>query len=160
MKNKKITVGILLGAIIIAAFFLRVYNIDSVPAGIYPDEAVNGTDAQLANATNDHRWFYTNNYGREGLFMNLISVSIRIFGNTVLGLKFWSILFGTLTVLGVYFLTRELFKSHRAGLIASFMTAFSFWAINFSRISFRAIMVPFILVWSFYFLLIIEHIVI
>jgi len=37
-------------------------------------------------------------------------------------------------------------------LLASFFLAISFWHINFSRLGFRAIMVPFIMVWSFYFL--------
>ena len=37
-------------------------------------------------------------------------------------------------------------------LISSFFLATSFWHINFSRIGFRAIMVPFILVFAFYFL--------
>lgn len=153
-KNKKLEIfsWALLFAIIIIAFFLRIHDIESIPAGIYPDEAVNGTDAISANETGNYRWFYTNNFGREGLFINLQAFSLKIFGNTVLGLKFWSIIFGTLTVLGVFLLTRELFRSYRAGLIASYLTAFSFWAINFSRIGFRAIMLPFILVFSFYFL--------
>ncbi len=150
--NKKIVNRVLIFAIVLAALFLRLHNIDRTPAGIYPDEAVNGTDALLANETGDYKVFYTNNYGREGLFINLIAFSIKIFGNTILGLKFWSILFGTLTVLGVYLLAKELFRSQRSGLIAAFMLAFSFWAINFSRISFRAIMVPFLLTFSFYFL--------
>lgn len=151
-KNKKIINLILVSAIVLAALFLRLHNVDQIPAGIYPDEAVNGTDALLANETGDYKVFYTNNYGREGLFINLIAFSIKVFGNTVLGLKFWSILFGTLTVLGIYLLVKELFRSNRSGLIAAFMLAFSFWAINFSRISFRAIMVPFLLTFSFYFL--------
>ena len=151
-KNKKILSWISLSALVLTALFLRLYKIDEIPAGIYPDEAVNGTDAIGAIESGNYRLFYTNNYGREGLFMNLISVSIRIFGNTALGLKFWSILFGTLMVLGVFLLTREIFRSWRSGFIAAFMLAFSFWAINFSRISFRAIMVPFILTYAFYFL--------
>ncbi len=151
-KNKKIINFILISAIVLSALFLRVYKINEIPAGIYPDESVNGTDAIGANETGDYKIFYTNNYGREGLFMNLISVSIRVFGNTIIGLKFWSILFGTLTVLGIYLLTKELFKSARVGLIAAYLLAFSFWAINFSRISFRAICVPFLLTFTFYFL--------
>lgn len=151
-KNKKIANIILLSAIVLSALFLRVYKIDQIPAGIYPDEAVNGTDAIQAYENGDYRFFYTNNYGREGLFMNLISISTRIFGNNVLGLKFWSMLFGTLTVLGLYLLAKELLKSRRAGLIAAYMAAFSFWAINFSRISFRAICVPLILTYSLYFI--------
>jgi hypothetical protein len=151
MKNIKLPAWLMIGAIVLAALFLRVYKIDSIPAGIYPDESVNGTDALLANETGDYKLFYTNNNGREGLFINLISVSTRIFGNTIFGLKFWSMLLGTLTVLGIYLLVKELFRSHRSGLIAAFLMAFSFWAINFSRISFRAICIPFILTFSFYF---------
>lgn len=151
-RNIKIINWLALTAIILIAFFLRFYNIENVPAGVYPDEATNGTDALLANETGNYKWFYTNNYGREGLFMNLIAFAIKFFGPTVLGLKIWSIIFGTLTVLGTFLLSKELFKgSWRAGLISAYLTAFSFWAINFSRISFRAIMLPAVLVFSFYF---------
>ena len=150
--HQKHTIWLLIGAIFITAFFLRAYDIDSIPAGIYPDESVNGTDALLANSTGEYKLFYTSNYGREGLFINLQALTIKIFGNTVFGLKLWSILFGTLTVLGVFLLTKELFQSARAGLIGAYFTAFSYWAINFSRIGFRAIMVPAILVFTFYFL--------
>lgn len=37
-------------------------------------------------------------------------------------------------------------------LLSAFFVAISFWHVNFSRIGFRAIMVPFFLVWSLYFL--------
>ena len=151
MKNKKIIWGLLL-AILIAAFALRVTNIKNIPAGIYPDEAQNGVDAQLANATGQYKLFYESNNGREGLFINLQALSIKAFGPTEFALKLWSIIFGTLTVLGVYLLATELFASYAAGLIGAYLTAFSYWAINFSRIGFRAIMVPFILSFAFYFL--------
>ena len=152
-KNTKVIHWVLIIAIVALAFFIRSYQIEKIPAGVYPDESVNGIDALTAIDTGNYQWFYTNNYGREGLFMNLISVSIRIWGHTALGLRAWSILFGTLTVLGMFFLGREIFRSSRAGLIAAYLQAFSFWAINFSRISFRAIMLPFILVFTFYFIL-------
>lgn len=151
-KNKKIFHFTLITLLLAAAFFVRIYRINEIPAGIYPDESVNGTDALLANETGNHRWFYTNNYGREGLFINLQSLTIRLIGNTIIGLKLWSMIFGTLTVFGIYLLTRELFKSFRSGLVAAYLAAFSFWAINFSRIGFRAIMVPFLLSFTFYFL--------
>jgi len=153
MENlKKIAPWILALLIFGAALFLRAYDIDNIPAGLYPDEAVNGIDALKANATEDYKLFYENNYGREGLFINLQAFTIKIFGNTIFGLKFWSILFGALTTFGVFLLAKELFKSTRAGLIASYFTAFSYWAINFSRIGFRANMVPLILTFTFYFL--------
>ncbi len=139
-------------AILMAAFTLRTANIKNIPAGIYPDEAQNGVDAQLANSTGEYKLFYESNYGREGLFINLQALSIKTFGPTEFALKIWSIIFGTLTVLGVFLLASELFQNKIAGLIGAYLIAFSYWAINFSRIGFRAIMVPFILSFSFYFL--------
>ncbi len=44
------------------------------------------------------------------------------------------------------------YSSEIIALLSSFFLAISFWHVNFSRLGFRAIMVPFCLVWSFYFL--------
>lgn len=144
--------GIALALILLLALFVRSYHIDSIPAGLYPDEAVNAADALYANETGEYKLFYPNNYGREGLFINLQALALKAFGVNVPALKLWSIIFGTLTVLGLYFLGKELFKRRIAGLIAAFIAATSFWAINFSRIGFRAIMASFLLSFSFYFL--------
>lgn len=142
---------ILLTLIIALGLFLRIYNINNTPPGVYPDEAVNGIDA--INAMNgDWQWFYPANQGREGLFMNLIAICFKLFGISVLTLKLPSIIFGTLAVLGTYLFTKELFRNRRIGLISSFLIAVSFWAINFSRISFRANMLPAVLTFAFYFL--------
>lgn len=149
--NKKTKIYILLALIIALGFFLRIYNIENAPPGVYPDEAVNGEDALRALSTGNFQWFYPANQGREGLFINIQALSFALFGITVLALKLPSILFGTLTILGIFLLARELF-SVRVGLFSAFLVATGFWAINFSRIGFRAIMLPFILVFAFYFL--------
>jgi len=149
--NKKIVWGLLL-AILIAAFLVRFINISNLPSGLYPDEAVNGMDALTANATGNYKLFYEANNGREGLFINLQAFAVKIFGNNIPALKLWSAIFGTLTVLGVYLLAAELLRNRWAGIVAAYLTAFSYWAINFSRIGFRAIMLPFILSFAFYFL--------
>lgn len=149
----KKTYFILMALVVLAALFVRSYHISSLPPGVYPDEAVNGVDAITANATHHWQVFYENNNGREGLFMNLIALSFALFGVNVAALKSWSIIFGTLTVLGMTLLGEELFQSRRGGIIAGFLIATSFWAINFSRIGFRAIMLPFVLVWTVFFLI-------
>jgi len=151
-KNYYASIGIILTAIIVLAFFVRFINIDHAPPGVYPDEAVNGEDALRALETGHFQWFYPANQGREGLMMNLIALSFNLFGVSILTLKLPSIIFGTLTVLGTYLLTKEMFRKERTALLAAFFMAVSFWAINFSRISFRANMLPTILVFSFYFL--------
>ena len=60
-------------------------------------------------------------------------------------------IFGILTVLGLYLLARELFD-WRVGAVASFLLAISFWHVGFSRVEAGEIMLPFILVYVFYFL--------
>jgi 4-amino-4-deoxy-L-arabinose transferase-like glycosyltransferase len=139
-------------AIFFIAIFARTYHLSSLPPGVYPDEAVNGTDAINAIQTGHFKLFYPNNYGREGLFMNLIALGFMVFGISIITLKMWAVFFGILTVAGIMMLALELFGSYRAGLVAGFLYATSFWAINFNRISFRANMLPFVLVFSFYFL--------
>jgi len=142
----------LAAAIFAIAILARTYHITTLPPGVYPDEAVNGTDALNALESRQFQWFYSNNYGREGLFMNLIALGFKVFGTSIITLKMWSVLFGVLTVAGMMLLGRELFGTYRTGLVAGFLYATSFWAINFSRISFRANMLPFVLVFTFYFL--------
>ncbi|MDP2838109.1 MAG: glycosyltransferase family 39 protein [Candidatus Moranbacteria bacterium] len=153
MTPKKIfsLAGMALTGIILLAFFVRIYHIESIPVGLYPDEAANGVDAIHAIETGTYQLFYPANFGREGLFINIQAFFISIFGNTITGLKFASILFGTLSVLGIYLLGKELFHRRGLALLAAFMLATSYWAINFSRIGFRAIMTTFLLTFSFYF---------
>lgn len=150
-KHLSLSVVGALACIILLAFVVRLTNIEAIPVGLYPDEAANGVDALHAIETGNFQIFYPANFGREGLFINIQAFFISIFGNTITGLKFASILFGTLSVLGIYLLGRELFHRRGAGLIAGFMLATSYWAINFSRIGFRAIMVTFLLTFAFYF---------
>lgn len=148
LKNR--TLSLLLLVILIAVFF-RFFYLSQTPPGLYPDIATNGTDAIHANETGNYAVFYQANNGREGLFINLIAASFKIFGTSVWSMRAVSALIGVLTVLGLYFFASELFGK-RVGLLASFFMATSFWAVNFSRMGFRAIMVPLILVWSSFFL--------
>ncbi|MDP3764044.1 MAG: glycosyltransferase family 39 protein [bacterium] len=146
---KKITFLTLLGILAVSVFF-RFYQIKETPSGLYPDEAVNGVNALEALAYKDWKIFYPENYGREGLFINLQSISVNHFGAYPWALRIVSGIFGVLTVLGLFLLTRVLWGD-RIALLSSYMMAISFWAVNFSRIGFRAIMLPFVLVWAFYF---------
>lgn len=148
--EKLVAISVLI-LLLATAFFLRFWNIENIPVGLYPDEAMNGVDAIRANETGEYQWFYPNNNGREGLFINLQAFAILFFGANIAALKLWSAIFGTLTVLGIYLLAKELWHKRGVALFAAFLVTFSYWAINFSRIGFRAIMVPFILSFSFYF---------
>jgi len=151
--------------IIFLALFFRLFDLKNTPVGLYPDEAMNGNNAlealETTSPTGGFKVFYVENNGREGLFMNIQAgflsltklVSTGDLINEPWTLRLPSALFGILTVLGVFFLTKELFGNYEVALLASFLIAISFWHINFSRIGFRAIMAPAFLTWALYFLL-------
>jgi len=151
----------LLGILAIAAFF-RLWQLAQVPPGLYPDVAINGNDALETLKTGNFKLFYPENNGREGLFIWLIAASFSIFGVSIWSIKIVAAIIGILTVLGLYLLAKELFEivnsqwlkvnSQSIALLSSFFLATSFWHVNFSRIGFRAILIPFILVFAFYFL--------
>ncbi len=146
----------LIGILIIATF-LRTYHLKTIPPGLYPDEAMNGSNALEALRTGHFEVFYPENNGREGLFMNIQALFVQTLGNEPWVLRLPSALFGILTVLGVFLFMRELFReeqrAHTIALFAAFFLATSFWHINFSRIGFRAITASFFLVSSLYFFL-------
>src|SRR3989338_7384593 len=100
----------LMSLILFLGVFFRFYGLSEIPPGLYPDEAMNGNNALEAITTGDFKWFYPENNGREGLFINIQAISIWIFGNEPWALRAVSALFGALTILGVYLLTKELFK--------------------------------------------------
>lgn len=133
-------------------FFIRFWRLGSVPPGIQYDEAFNGLNAIQALETGDFKLFYTDNYGREGLHINAIALFIRMFGASSFSLRFASALWGSLTLIGFFFLLRELKLSRLSVLLGTFMLAFSFWHLDFSRTAFRGIMVPLVMVWMFYFI--------
>lgn len=137
--------------IIVVAIVFRFYHIDLTPPGLYPDEAMNGNNALEALTTGDFKVFYPENNGREGLFINIQAISINIFGNYPWALRIVSAFFGTLTIIGTYLLVSRLFNWQTAAF-TSFLLATSFWHTLFSRIGFRAIMAPFLMVWALYFL--------
>lgn len=161
MNNKRAILILLL--ILAVAVFFRFWHLTEIPPGLYPDVAMNGNDALQALKTGHFKVFYPENNGREGLFMNLIALSFWLFGAGIWAIKIVPAAIGTLTVLGLYLFTKELFKygsqteknktyQIAVALLASFFMAISFWHVNFSRLGFRAIMTPFCLVWAFYFL--------
>ncbi len=154
--NKK-TLFLFLAILAIAIFF-RFWNLAQIPPGLYPDVALNGTNALEALKTHDFKLFYPDNNGREGLFINLIALSIWLLGPSIFAIKLAAAIIGILTVLGFFFFARNIFgffgraKADFIALLGTFFLSVGFWHLNFSRLGFRAVMVPFVLVWSFYFL--------
>ncbi|OGF72532.1 hypothetical protein A3E06_03990 [Candidatus Giovannonibacteria bacterium RIFCSPHIGHO2_12_FULL_44_42] len=159
MKKNKASLWIAL--IIFIAIFLRLYDLKAAPPGLWSDEAMNGVNTIQALEGSDWKVYYPENFGREGLFINIQAIFVKFLGHEPWVLRLPSAIFGILTVLGLYLMTRELFRlsansesssNKRIALFTSFFLATSFWHIIFSRMGFRAIMAPLLLVLAFYFL--------
>jgi 4-amino-4-deoxy-L-arabinose transferase-like glycosyltransferase len=140
---------IILIAILAVAGFFRLWQIGSVPGGLFPDEAANGQDALLI-LDGYHSPFFEHGLGREGLFFYLLAGSIYLFGIGVWQIHLVSAIIGILTVLAAYLLTKALF-SQRVALLAGFFLATSYWHVTLSRTGFRAILVPLFSTLFFYF---------
>lgn len=152
--KRKTQIGILF-LILILGFFFRFWQLTSIPPGLWIDEAINANEGYLFPG----RVFYEQNYGREGLFMNLLHLSFLIFGMNKFSFKLVPALMGFLTLFGFYLFAREFFgfiqkeKKEKFSLLATFFLATSFWHVNFSRIGFRAVLLPLVVVFWLYFLL-------
>jgi len=167
----------LLVILTLAAVF-RFTLISDIPPGLYPDEAMNGNNILEAMRTSDFKIFYPENNGREGLFINIQAMSVYFFGRNAWALRIVSSFVGTFTVLGLYLVTKELLSGVKkaippvddpkrkrmhpnlnlydpgiVAIFASFFLSTSYWHINFSRMGFRAIMLPLVCTFGFYWLL-------
>ncbi len=137
--------------VMFVAVLFRTVALSTVPPGLDPDEALNGNQGLQAQQTGEYRLFYPLNNGREGLFINLLGVSQSIFGAGFVGLRIPAAVIGSLTVLFVYLLGREML-GWRAAIFGSFLLATSFWHVLVSRTAFRAILMPLLLTSSLYLL--------
>lgn len=133
---------LILAGIVLFAGLTRFAALDQIPDGVYTDEAINGVQGWEAAMHGSFQIFYRENYGREGLWINLIGVTERVLGVSQFSLRFWSAMAGTLTVIGTFLVASELFQSDTIALLTAFFIATSFWHLNFSRIAFPAILVP------------------
>jgi 4-amino-4-deoxy-L-arabinose transferase-like glycosyltransferase len=150
--NRTTKIWLLFSGIIIFAAFLRLYHITTTPTGLYPDEAMDGNNALEVIQTGHFKVFYTEDNGREGLYVNTLVFFIKAFGNKPWVVRLPAALTGILTVAGMYLLGAELFGAE-TGLLAAFLLAACFWHIDLSRVGFRAIMAPLCLIFALYFIL-------
>lgn len=152
--SKKCLVLFLILIIILGSFF-RLYKISQIPPGLWPDEAINANEA----LEKPGKVFYPENNGREGLYINLLWLSFKIFGIKISTIRLTSAIIGILTLIFFYFFALEiskylnLKKEKEIALFSTFFLATSFWHTLFSRIGFRGILLPFEIVTTFYFLL-------
>lgn len=123
-------------ALLLIAFFLRVYNLDVAPPGLHFDEGANGTDA-LRVWQGVTPLFFPENNGREPLYIYLVSLFVGVLGNNALALRLPAAFAGVVAVASTFAVGRRLLDE-RAALIGAGFVAVTFWTVALSRISYRA----------------------
>ncbi|MBM4464427.1 MAG: hypothetical protein FJ014_02470 [Chloroflexi bacterium] len=143
--------AILLAILAIAAF-VRLYNLDSLPFGVWYDEAVNGLEAMRILEDPRYRPIYMQPTNSPAHFMFLVSFSFKLFGLDIFPVRAVSAVFGVAMVIAAYLFGREFFD-RRLALVLAFLLAVSHWGVNFSRIGMYCITTPFFEFLVLYFLM-------
>jgi 4-amino-4-deoxy-L-arabinose transferase-like glycosyltransferase len=139
---------LVLVAILLLAFALRIAALDQIPAGLSHDEAYNGVTA-IEVLNGKHAIFFEINKGIEPLIIYLEALAFVAFGIGPVQLRLVNVIFGMLTVALVYPLTTRLFDRHVARLAVAGVTL-SFWAVFVSRLALRAVLLPPLLLLTLY----------
>ena len=148
------TTWILLIAILLCATALRVTSLDTVPPGLYHDEAFSGLDALGIVNGAGFPIFFEGNGGREPFFIYMHALSIALFGSSPWSLRIPAAFVGVLTLAVFFVLVRTITPGKRAvwaALIGTAGLATSYWHLNFSRMGWRTISLPLFACLAFYF---------
>ncbi len=133
------------------ALLIRLYDLDSLPYGIWLDEALSGLEAQRTLAEPDYRPSFA--HSTSGPALMLYALALQMFGvHSITALRLVFVLLGTGAVLGAYLAGREA-ASERVGLWMALWLALSYWAINISRLGMTGMGALCFTLWCGYFLL-------
>jgi 4-amino-4-deoxy-L-arabinose transferase-like glycosyltransferase len=138
IKDLRFRNFVLLG-IVLLAFFLRFYRLNSYPA-LNADEAAIGYNAYslIKTGKDEHGnpWpihFQSFNDYKPGFYFYLVLPFVKFLGLNEWAVRIPGALLGVATVLVIYLLVKELFKDESLALASSFFLAISPWHIHFSR---------------------------
>lgn len=146
IKKHKRLLGFL---ILLALLFIgsRFYNILAVP--IFTDEAIYIRWAQIAKQ--DAAWrFISLTDGKQPLFIWLIMIIMRFIDDPLLAGRTISVFAGLASMVGLFFLTHELFKNRFVGLIAAALYVVYPFALVYDRMALYDSLVGTFATWSLY----------
>lgn len=168
---KKRKVFILLSVIFLVAAFLRFYKLSSNSPSLTWDEAAWGYNAYALGIDGRDEFgrflpiTYLESFGdyKPPVYAYLTILPVKVFGLNEFATRFASAFFGTLTVLLVFFLVRQLLfeweKSRKniVALLTSALLAVSPWHILLSRAAFEQNVATFFIVLGVYLFLVSVH---
>lgn len=134
--------------VIITFFSTRLFRILELP--LFTDEAIYTRWAQIARQ--DASWrFISLTDGKQPSFIWLDMVLMKFVQDPLLSGRLVSVGAGFLALLGVYFLTLEVFKNRKVALIAAAIFAIYPFALVYDRMALYDSLVAAFAVWTLYF---------
>ncbi len=139
-----------LALIVTAAVGLRLYNLSELPAGFFCDEAGLGYNAYSILETGRDEtgaflplyvWSFDVSY-KNPVFVYSTILPVAVFGLTEAAVRLTSAIYGSATVVAMFFLGRALMGPW-VGLLAAAFLAVCPWHVHFSRIGFELVTLPF-----------------
>ena len=158
----------LLTLILLAAAFLRLWQIGTLPPGLHYDEAADTIIAQQIARGESAPIFVEAYTGKEVLFFYWAAAWMKLIGPSVFAMRLAAAMLGVLTVAATYWAVKEMFHPHPTlsllgrgaaplrfatgalrgsegvALLAAVFIATSFWHVLLSRLGFRSISEPLI----------------
>lgn len=126
--------------IFIFGFILRFYNLSSIPKGLYPDETAIGYNAySILESGKDEFgksypiYFRSFDDYKLPLYIYSTSLAIKLFGATDFSVRVTSALFGSLSIIFIFFLTYVISKKKYLASTTALFLALNPWELFFSR---------------------------
>jgi hypothetical protein len=122
-----------LAMLLLVALLARAVDLEHIPANLGGDEGTQGMAALALLGPPLANPFATGWFSVPTMSFFAYGISIRVFGDTIAGLRALSALAGTVTILTTFLLTKELWGRRVAWLAAIVLTS-SHFHIHFSRL--------------------------
>lgn len=132
--------------ILLLAAWLRLWQLNSLPPGIWFDESFNIMDILWMLEKRAPQIFLPANNGREPLYHYLGALMMLLFGVKPYVFRLTAVFAGLLTIPLLYRWLSGWFDDRWLGVYAAAGLAFSFWHVMMSRIGLRAILFPLLVV--------------
>lgn len=139
---------LILGIFLLVFAVSRLFNLTALP--IFTDEAIYIRWAQIAKQ--DASWrFISLTDGKQPLFVWGTMVFLKILKDPLLAGRMVSVLSGALGMIGMYFLSWELFREKKPAILAAFLYLVSPFTLMYDRMALMDGLVATTTIWSLYF---------
>ena len=147
MKNNK---NLILSMVVLISIYIASRLISLTLLPIFTDEAIYLRWAQIAK--NDASWrFISLTDGKQPLFVWLTMVLMKFIKEPLLAGRLVSVFAGLASLIGIFFLAKEIFKNKRIGFFASLLYLISPFCLMYDRMALMDSMVMAFSIWSLYF---------